>query len=56
MSKIYAAIGGLVLVGFLSIHWFGWSFFDDHEEHETPTPKSIRDNPGAYRAHYVGGK
>lgn len=56
MTKIYGAIGGLLLAGFLSFNYFSWALFDDHEEHETPAPKTIRDNPGAYRAHYVGGK
>jgi hypothetical protein len=56
MTKVYGAIGGFILLAFLSSHAFGWTLFDSHEEHETPSPKSIRDNPGAYRAHYVGGK
>lgn len=54
MSKIYAVLGGLTLAGFLAFQYFGWTFTDDHEEHAAP--KTIRDNPGAYRAHYVGGK
>jgi hypothetical protein len=55
MRKVYAVFGGLVLAAFLGFQWMGWTFSDDHEDHDSP-PKSIRDNPGSYRAHYVGGK
>lgn len=54
MRKIYPILGGLTLLGYLAFQFFGWTFVDAHEEHDAP--KSIRDNPGAYRAHYVGGK
>lgn len=54
MSKAFAVFGGLVLALFGAWNVFGWTLTDEHEKH--PVPKSIRDNPGAYRSHYVGGK
>jgi hypothetical protein len=54
-------IYGIVVVGALGIGaWRGWSFATVNEVKNVP--KSIRDNPGSYRAvyssyhHYTGGK
>ncbi len=54
MSKVFAGFGIFVLAGFAAMNVFGWTLSDEHEEHQIP--KSIRDNPGAYRSHYIGGK
>jgi len=54
IHKLYAILGTLALLGFLAFQFLGWTFVDAHEAHDAP--KTIRDNPGAYRAHYVGGK
>ncbi|MBI2901034.1 MAG: hypothetical protein HYY17_12685 [Planctomycetes bacterium] len=54
MSKFYIGWAALVLGLFCAMNLFGWTITDEHEDHQIP--KSIRDNPGAYRSHYTGGK
>lgn len=50
MARWYRFYGGLILVLMGSALYFGWSFTDVDEVKQVP--KSVRDNPGAYRAHY----
>jgi len=54
-------IYGVLLIGFASFaHYRGWGFSRINEQ--KVLPKSIRDNPGAYRStyggysRYIGGK
>lgn len=45
------SVWGLAMAGMLVIaHWRGWSLDQINEVKDVP--KSIRDNPGAYRQHY----
>jgi hypothetical protein len=45
---------GLLVLGVLAFaEYRGWSPFNSAGRRET-VPHSVRDNPGAYRAHYVG--
>lgn len=41
----------LALVGLAEIR--GWAPFSNAREGQ-PAPRSVRDNPGAYRTHYTG--
>ncbi len=59
-NPLYLAYG-LVLLGLTGwAEYRGWSFASVNEVREIP--KSIRDNPGAYRSHFmyyprhIGGK
>lgn len=49
MFSIYGTIIALTLT---VAHWRGWSL--DSANEVKNLPKSIRDNPGAYRQHYGG--
>lgn len=50
--KIFYLLWCAVLAIFMGwATWTGWSFADIDEVKSVP--KSVRDNPGAYRAHYV---
>lgn len=45
---------GLVVLGGLSFaEYRGWTPFTNAREGR-PAPRSVRDNPGAYRSHYTG--
>jgi len=45
---------GLAVLGLLGVaEWRGWSFFSPSEGRTTGNPRSVRDNPGAYRPHYI---
>lgn len=45
------SVYGLVIASMLVVaHWRGWSLDSANEVKDVP--KSIRDNPGAYRQHY----
>lgn len=45
---------GLAVLGLLALaEYRGWSPTNHAGRRET-VPHSVRDNPGAYRAHYVG--
>lgn len=45
---------GLAVLGMLAFaEYRGWSPFNNAGRRET-VPRSVRDNPGAYRSHYVG--
>jgi hypothetical protein len=58
--RLYMAWGALVLSLFSAAQYRGWSFLPVNQVKNVP--KSIRDNPGAYRSiyqgsyHYFGGK
>ncbi len=44
---------GLALIALTSwAEYRGWSFLDANEA--KVAPKTVRDNPGAYRSHYAG--
>jgi hypothetical protein len=45
---------GLLVLGTLAVaEYRGWTPFSRAREGQ-PAPRSVRDNPGAYRAHYTG--
>jgi hypothetical protein len=45
---------GLLVLGALGLaEYRGWIPFSKAREGQ-PAPRSVRDNPGAYRAHYTG--
>ncbi len=55
------ALYAMLLLGFVGFaEYRGWSFLSVNEVKNVP--KSVRDNPGAYRSHYayyaryIGGK
>lgn len=51
-NPLYMAYG-VVLLGLLSVaQYTGWSFQKVNEVKNVP--KTVRDNPGAYRSHYGG--
>ena len=50
MARCYKFHAGLVVAFMAWALYFGWSFTDIDEVKQVP--KSVRDNPGAYRAHY----
>lgn len=47
----YEIFGGAVLLMFSWALYTGWTWTDVDEVKQVP--KSVRDNPGAYRAHYA---
>ena len=57
---IYWIYGMLLLTGVTAAEYRGWSFTRVNQVKNVP--KTVRDNPGAYRSHYgfypryVGGK
>jgi hypothetical protein len=45
---------GTALVALLGVaEYRGWTPFSNTREGQ-PAPRSVRDNPGAYRVHYTG--
>ena len=51
MNRWYWAYAAAIVAGLAYVLYFGWSMTGvDQVKH---VPKSIRDNPGAYRAHYA---
>ncbi|MGH9719755.1 MAG: hypothetical protein ACRD8O_06050 [Bryobacteraceae bacterium] len=56
----YLLLGALLLGASGFANYRGWSFLNTNERKNLP--KSLRDNPGAYRSHYgyfpryIGGK
>jgi hypothetical protein len=51
-NPLYMAYG-VVLLGLLGVaQYTGWSFQKVNEVKNVP--KTVRDNPGAYRSHYGG--
>ena len=53
LSLPYLAWGMLVLGMLAFAEYRGWIPFSNAREGR-PAPRSVRDNPGAYRAHYTG--
>ncbi|MBV6431104.1 MAG: hypothetical protein IANPNBLG_01226 [Bryobacteraceae bacterium] len=54
MIRSLFSIYGLLIAGFVGYsQWRGWSL--DRVNEVRNVPKSIRDNPGAWRSHYGGG-
>jgi hypothetical protein len=51
MRRLYMAYGLLVLGLFATSEYRGWSMTQVNQLKDVP--KSIRDNPGAYRSHYA---
>ncbi len=60
MTKAYLIYGMAVLMGLATAQYRGWSLSRYNEVKNVP--RSVRDNPGSYRAiyssyhHYTGGK
>ncbi len=58
--RLYAMYALLLLGGVAFAEYRGWSFLSVNEVKNVP--KTVRDNPGAYRSHYayysryIGGK
>lgn len=53
LSLPYLLYGLLVLGALAAAEYRGWIPFSSAREGQT-APRSVRDNPGAYRAHYSG--
>ncbi|HVH12204.1 MAG TPA: hypothetical protein VM759_04080 [Longimicrobium sp.] len=53
LSLPYLGYGLLVLGALAFAEYRGWIPFSNAREGQ-PAPRSVRDNPGAYRAHYTG--
>jgi hypothetical protein len=54
MIRSLFSIYGLLVASFVGYsQWRGWSL--DRVNEVRNVPKSIRDNPGAWRSHYGGG-
>ena len=51
MRKVYMVYGLMVLGLFATSEYQGWSMMPVNQLKNVP--KSIRDNPGAYRSHYA---
>jgi hypothetical protein len=51
ISRILLAWGALVLGSLAYAHYTGWSMASYDEVKNLP--KSLRENPGAYRSHYT---
>jgi hypothetical protein len=54
MTKFYMALGAASVLFLGAAHLLGWTFTSSEEI--KGVPRSVRDNPGAYRVHYFGGK
>lgn len=52
MNRKYLAVGLILLAVLGFAEYKGWSMTSVARAEE-PVPPSVRDNPGAYRAHYV---
>jgi len=48
---LYLLYGLIILIGAGSAEYRGWSFMSVDEVKNVP--KTVRDNPGAYRSHYA---
>lgn len=51
MRRLYMIYGLVVLSLFAASEYRGWSLMSVNQLKDVP--KSIRDNPGAYRSHYA---
>ena len=54
LSRLYLLYGLAVLGTLAWAEYRGWSLTSVTESRDA-TPRSVRDNPGAYRSPYVGG-
>jgi hypothetical protein len=60
IRALYMVYGGVVLLGLIVAQYQGWTLARINEVKNVP--RSVRDNPGSYRAvyssyhHYTGGK
>ncbi len=52
LKSMFSIYGLIVALGLATAHWRGWSL--DQADEVRGLPRSIRDNPGAYRQHYGG--
>jgi hypothetical protein len=50
MQKLYDVYGVGIVLFLLYVQMFGYSFADVDEVPKVP--RTVRDNPGAYRSHY----
>ena len=48
---IYFALGVLLLLSVAAVEWTGWTPKKANEVKDVP--RTVRDNPGSYRPHYV---
>ena len=53
MPRWYLIYGALILALAATAEWRGWSLAETTEGHTDP--RSVRNNPGAYRSVYIGG-
>jgi len=51
-NPFYLSFGALLLALASLAEFRGWSFLNINEVKNVP--KTVRDNPGAYRSHYAG--
>jgi hypothetical protein len=49
---LYLLFGLVVLAAFGAAQYRGWSMLRTNEVRDVP--RTVRDNPGAYRPHYAG--
>jgi hypothetical protein len=52
ISKPYCAYALAVLIVYAAACFRGWSFTSVDEVKDVP--RTVRENPGSYRSHYVG--
>lgn len=52
--RLYMFVGAMTIMGLGASHYYGWALTSTDKA--KGIPQSVRDNPGAYRTHYVGGK
>lgn len=50
VKDMFSIYGLIIVLGLFIAHWRGWSL--DSADEVRGLPRSIRDNPGAYRQHY----
>ena len=48
---IYFALGVLLLLSVAAVEWTGWTPSRPSEVKDVP--RTVRDNPGSYRPHYI---
>ena len=48
---LYLLIGVLLLLSVAAVEWRGWTPVSPSEVKDVP--RTVRDNPGSYRPHYV---
>jgi hypothetical protein len=48
---IYFALGVLLLLSVAAVEWTGWT--PNRPTEVQDVPRTVRDNPGSYRPHYI---